>query len=159
MVATPHMTKVYKHGVWMASMLGIVTVIFGMYSVFGYLDPSGTNAAFPGLVGAPLDMAYTPCKLRQPKTCLISFLNPPDANHIPGNYYSYTWEYGAVSKLLRCRCFLQIERCLKRQGAARRTPGRLSRRTRNQHLFGSQYGIRRPNKSVLVRRIGLKPPF
>ena len=32
-------SKALKYEVYLASILGIVTVILGIYSVFGYLDP------------------------------------------------------------------------------------------------------------------------
>ena len=32
-------SKVLKYGVYMASIVGIVVVVWGIYTVFGYLDP------------------------------------------------------------------------------------------------------------------------
>ena len=37
--AQPQGSKVPKYGVYMVSILGIVVMVLGMYSVFGYLDP------------------------------------------------------------------------------------------------------------------------
>ena len=39
--SNPHGSKVPKSGVYMVSILGIVTLVLGIYAAFGYLDPQG----------------------------------------------------------------------------------------------------------------------
>ena len=44
----PYGSKVPKHGVYTVFVLGIITMILGMYTAFGYLDPQGTSTLLGG---------------------------------------------------------------------------------------------------------------